>query len=70
MFNIFLVFTGIGLVTPIMPTYMNTLGMIGKVAGPAIAGFLFDYNINVPYICAALALLLCFIISVQWGKHR
>jgi len=30
MFNVFLVFAGIGIVTPIMPTYMNTLGMSGS----------------------------------------
>jgi len=64
MFNIFLVFTGIGLVTPIMPTYMNTLRMIGKVAGPAIARLLFDYNNNSPYICAVLTLLLYYFSSV------
>lgn len=39
MFNIFLVFTGIGLVVPIMPTYMNTLNIGGVIVGLLVATF-------------------------------
>ncbi|WP_037284545.1 MFS transporter [Saccharibacillus sacchari] len=39
MFNIFLVFTGIGLVVPIMPTYMNTLHIGGSIVGLLVATF-------------------------------
>ncbi|WP_322922725.1 MFS transporter [Paenibacillus campi] len=46
MFNIFLVFTGIGLVIPIMPTYMNELH---------IGGLLAEYGIRVPFYAAAIA---------------
>lgn len=39
MLNIFLAFTGIGLVVPIMPTYMNELGIGGSVVGLLVAAF-------------------------------
>lgn len=39
MLNIFLAFTGIGLVVPIMPTYMNELHIGGSVVGLLVAAF-------------------------------
>ncbi|WP_018759272.1 MFS transporter [Paenibacillus terrigena] len=39
MLNLFLVFTGIGLVIPIMPTYMNELHISGSVVGLLVAAF-------------------------------
>lgn len=39
MVNIFLIFTGIGLVIPIMPTYMNELHISGSVVGLLVAAF-------------------------------
>ncbi|WP_040949861.1 MFS transporter [Gorillibacterium massiliense] len=39
MLNIFLAFMGIGLVVPIMPTYMNELHMSGKIVGLLVAAF-------------------------------
>ncbi|MEK5235246.1 MFS transporter [Paenibacillus sp. FSL L8-0470] len=39
MLNIFLAFTGIGLVVPIMPTYMNELQIGGSVVGLLVAAF-------------------------------
>lgn len=39
MFNIFLVFTGIGLVIPIMPTYMAELNISGGTVGMLVAAF-------------------------------
>lgn len=39
MLNIFLVFTGIGLVVPIMPTYMNELHISGSMVGLLVAAF-------------------------------
>lgn len=39
MFNIFLVFTGIGLVIPIMPTYMTELHISGSTVGMLVAAF-------------------------------
>ncbi|WP_337097987.1 MFS transporter [Paenibacillus sp. YIM B09110] len=39
MLNIFLVFTGIGLIIPIMPTYMNELHISGSIVGLLVAAF-------------------------------
>ncbi len=49
MFNIFLVFTGIGLVIPIMPTYMNELHIGGSVLGLMVAAFSISQLIFSPY---------------------
>lgn len=38
---------------------------LGNIAGPVIAGFLFDFNINSPYIAAAIVLFLCFLLAVR-----
>ncbi|BBH20694.1 tetracycline resistance MFS efflux pump [Paenibacillus baekrokdamisoli] len=42
---------------------------LGNIAGPSITGVLFDVNIDFPYIFAAFAMLVCFVISVRWGKR-
>jgi len=39
MFNIFLVFTGIGLVIPVMPKYMTELHISGSIVGLLVAAF-------------------------------
>lgn len=39
MLNIFIAFMGIGLVIPIMPTYMNELHMSGQIVGLLVAAF-------------------------------
>lgn len=39
MFNIFLVFTGIGLIIPIMPKFMTELGINGSTVGLLVAAF-------------------------------
>ncbi|MGG1658467.1 MFS transporter [Brevibacillus sp. NRS-1366] len=39
MFNLFLVFTGIGLVIPIMPKFMEILGITGGIIGLLVAAF-------------------------------
>lgn len=41
MLNIFLVFTGIGLVVPIMPAYMDLLHISGTTVGLLVAAFSF-----------------------------
>lgn len=47
--NIFLAFVGIGLVIPIMPTYMNVLGISGTVVGLLVAVFALTQFIVAPY---------------------
>ncbi|NRS47310.1 MFS transporter [Brevibacillus sp. HB2.2] len=54
MFNIFLVFTGIGLVIPIMPKYMESLGITGGTIGLLVAAF-------------SLTQLLCSPIAGRWA---
>ncbi|WP_017813622.1 MFS transporter [Paenibacillus shenyangensis] len=49
MFNIFLVFTGIGLVIPIMPTYMNELHIGGSILGLMVAAFSISQLIFSPF---------------------
>ncbi|MEK8131908.1 MFS transporter [Paenibacillus filicis] len=39
MFNLFLVFTGIGLVIPVIPKYITLLGANGSIAGLLVASF-------------------------------
>ncbi|WP_438350485.1 MFS transporter [Paenibacillus sp. FA6] len=38
---------------------------LGNIAGPIVAGFLFDIDINYPYISAAIILVLCFFLSMR-----
>lgn len=49
MFNIFLIFTGIGLVIPIMPTYMNELHIGGSILGFMVAAFSISQLIFSPF---------------------
>ncbi|AJS58601.1 MFS transporter [Paenibacillus sp. IHBB 10380] len=39
---------------------------LGIIMGPAIGGILFDVNINLPYIFAAVVLFATFVMSVVW----
>lgn len=41
---------------------------LGNIIGPITAGYLFDININYPYISAAIILLLCFFLSLRARK--
>ncbi|MNI59477.1 Major Facilitator Superfamily protein [compost metagenome] len=38
---------------------------LGNIAGPVIAGFLFDININYPFLSASVVLLVCFVLSIR-----
>ncbi|MNC39689.1 Major Facilitator Superfamily protein [compost metagenome] len=42
---------------------------LGNIAGPIVAGVLFDLDINFPYAVAALVLMLCFLLSLGSGKR-
>jgi MFS transporter, DHA1 family, multidrug resistance protein len=39
MLNVFLIFTGVGLIVPIMPAFMNELHMSGSILGMLVAAF-------------------------------
>lgn len=42
---------------------------VGNIAGPIVAGYLFDLNINFPYAAAALVLCVCFVLSLSSAKR-
>jgi DHA1 family multidrug resistance protein-like MFS transporter len=47
---------------------MNNMYMsIGNMIGPALAGILFDININIPYLVGALILLISFAMILTWN---
>lgn len=61
MLNIFLIFMGIGLVVPIMPTYMDVLHISGSIVGLLVAAFSFTQLIFSP---------LAGRLSDTWGRKR
>ncbi|MDU5950792.1 MAG: MFS transporter, partial [Paenibacillus macerans] len=38
---------------------------LGNIAGPLVAGYLFDININYPYVSAAIVLIICFFLALR-----
>ncbi|WP_276569993.1 MFS transporter [Paenibacillus alvei] len=48
----------------------STYTSLGIIAGPAIGGYLFDMNINTPYIFASIVLLAALMISVIWSRKK
>jgi len=76
----FIVFLSIDILRPAIGTQMSKMAheqqgyvaglnsaftSLGNIAGPVVAGFLFDMNINYPYAAAAFVLILCFVLSLQ-----
>ena len=49
----------------------STYTSLGIIVGPAVGGILFDLNINLPYIFAAVVLCVAFVMFMVWkGKDR
>ena len=48
----------------------NSFVSLGRVAGPIIAGIIFDINPNYPYLSGALILFAVFILSLIWIKEQ
>lgn len=46
----------------------NAFMSLGTMFGPALAGILYDWNMNIPYIFGAVVLLLCFFVAYAWQK--
>ncbi len=44
----------------------NAYMSLGNMIGPALAGILFDWNMNSPYILGAIILLSCFFLALIW----
>ena len=51
---------------------MNTSFIsLANIAGPSAAGFLFDVNMEFPYMLGAAILAISFLAALGWGKrHR
>jgi DHA1 family multidrug resistance protein-like MFS transporter len=43
---------------------------LGNIAGPIVAGILFDMDVNFPYAAAALVMVLCFLMSLSYGRRK
>jgi len=48
----------------------NSFVSLGRVAGPIIAGVIFDINPNYPYLTGALILFVVFLMSLIWVRER
>ena len=44
----------------------NSANSLGRVVGPIWAGFLFDINLNYPYLSGAAILLVGFLVSLPF----
>ncbi|WP_018887729.1 MFS transporter [Paenibacillus massiliensis] len=81
----FIVFLAIDILRPAIGTQMSMLAKdeqgyvaglnsaftsLGNIAGPIVAGLLFDININYPYMLACLVLVLCFAFSLSVGRRN
>lgn len=76
----FLVFLSIDIVRPAVGTQLSKMAedqqgyvaglnsaytSLGNIAGPLVAGYLFDININYPYVSAAIVLIICFFLALR-----
>jgi DHA1 family multidrug resistance protein-like MFS transporter len=48
----------------------NAFSSLGRIIGPLCAGFLFDININLPFISGAVILFIGFFISMLGLKKE
>lgn len=48
----------------------NAYMSLGNMIGPLLAGTLFDWNIDSPYILGAIILLLCFVLAYVWTVRK
>lgn len=49
----------------------NSFMSLGRIMGPIWAGFIFDLNLNLPYLSGAIVMFLGFFVSMLWlGEER
>jgi DHA1 family multidrug resistance protein-like MFS transporter len=48
----------------------NAFMSLGRIAGPVLAGALFEINLNLPYLIGALIMALGLIISLIWLERQ
>lgn len=81
----FIIFLSIDILRPAISTQMSMMAKdqqgyvaglnsaftsLGNIAGPVVAGFLFDVDINYPYAMACIILIICFGLSLRTGKRK
>ncbi|MCP1311880.1 MFS transporter [Paenibacillus tyrfis] len=81
----FIIFLAIDILRPAISTQMSMVAKdqqgyvaglnsaftsLGNIAGPIVAGFLFDLDVNYPYTLACLILFICFVVSVKGKKNN
>lgn len=81
----FIVFLATDILRPAISTQMSMLAKdqqgyvaglnsaftsLGNIAGPIVAGFLFDLDINYPYVLASMILLICFVLSLRFKNSK
>jgi DHA1 family multidrug resistance protein-like MFS transporter len=54
--------TGQGVVMGLSSSFMS----LGRIAGPIWAGFIFDANVNYPYLSGSAIMFIGFLISLVW----
>ncbi|ETT85684.1 tetracycline resistance MFS efflux pump [Viridibacillus sp. FSL R5-0477] len=48
----------------------NAYMSLGNMIGPALAGILFDWNMNSPYVFGTIILVSCFSLTAVWAKRK
>ena len=48
----------------------NSFMSLGRIVGPIWAGFIFDVNVNYPYLSGAAVMFLGFLVSLIWVSQR
>lgn len=48
----------------------NSFMSLGRTIGPIFAGFIFDININFPYISGAVLMFIGFLVSLVWVSEQ
>jgi len=48
----------------------NSFMSLGRIVGPIWAGFIFDINLNYPYLSGAIFMLVGFVLSLKWMKSK
>jgi DHA1 family multidrug resistance protein-like MFS transporter len=48
----------------------NAYMSLGNMIGPALAGTLFDWHMNIPFTFGAIILLGCFLMTFVWAKKK
>ncbi len=48
----------------------NSFMSLGRIIGPIWAGFIFDVNVNYPYLSGSIIMFIGFLISLAWLRQR